>query len=443
MYCRQCGAEVAEGKRFCADCGARLDVPPPAPQQDVPPQPVYPPQQDYAQPDYPQQDYPQQDYPQQPDYSQQDYPQQDYAQPDYAQQAPRDESRPHHRRAREDRPRQPGQEDRPRHHRPRQTSMQPPAEDRSGQPGQEDRPHRPHKARHGQEERPQQPVQPPAAEAPRKKKSPALPILFACIGVVTVITLVVLFFPKLMDIFSSDETTQAAADVSAENGEAAAADSGTDADANAKYLPGNYVMLLWGRHILFVSPDAAEYVEADNGGAPVTVTEVRENTETDDVTRRGMGKTEVEDQTGWIRLCDYVCTDLQETEIDASQETAIWEKLYGIWNADVKNSVIFFEGENAQNKEIKFGVRSAGPDFYGMVTEPFYGDPARLIRITAATPEQDESDLDRYPEAEIYLYVDLTQIDEDQIAWSTDLKDWTVCFFVTDDPENYAALPAY
>jgi len=74
-FCPSCGAENAEGVKFCSTCGKPMPVPTiPAQEPAQAPAPAYPP------PQYPQQAYPPQGYPPQPA-----YPQAQYAPPGYPQ----------------------------------------------------------------------------------------------------------------------------------------------------------------------------------------------------------------------------------------------------------------------------------------------------------------------------------------------------------------------
>jgi len=74
-FCPSCGAENAEGVKFCSTCGKPMPVPTiPAQEPAQAPTPAYPP------PQYPQQAYPPQGYPPQPA-----YPQAQYAPPGYPQ----------------------------------------------------------------------------------------------------------------------------------------------------------------------------------------------------------------------------------------------------------------------------------------------------------------------------------------------------------------------
>src|SRR3990172_693959 len=74
-FCPSCGAENAEGVKFCASCGKPMPVPAMPAQEPVQaPMPAYPPPQ-YPQPAYPQPPYPPQQYappgyPQYPPYAQ-------------------------------------------------------------------------------------------------------------------------------------------------------------------------------------------------------------------------------------------------------------------------------------------------------------------------------------------------------------------------------------
>lgn len=75
MNCNFCGKYVADGQRYCPNCGAEVKQPQGAPQQN------YQQQQSYQQPNYQQQGYQQQSY--QPNYQQPNY--QNYQQPNYNQ----------------------------------------------------------------------------------------------------------------------------------------------------------------------------------------------------------------------------------------------------------------------------------------------------------------------------------------------------------------------
>ena len=68
MFCRNCGAQVADGATFCPSCGASLAVRGPQDQGAAPEYQQQNAQQGYPQQGYPQQGYPQQGYPQRPAY---------------------------------------------------------------------------------------------------------------------------------------------------------------------------------------------------------------------------------------------------------------------------------------------------------------------------------------------------------------------------------------
>lgn len=209
-----------------------------------------------------------------------------------------------------------------------------------------------------------------------------------------------------------------------------ASPAGTDpqeASAAGKYRAGNYAYRSLGSISLFPSADADEEAATEvetEYGQPVriVVTEVRENPNATYEEALWRGRTTLNGQTGWVNLRNWICTDLRDAALSASEAAQVYSALKGAWRYRLGDHLIGFEETESGRRFVNTAEDMGNIPSVNCEWEAdalLRGDPGGLVRIPLTTPQGYER----------ILLVDLSDIARGEITWSFEDSLWIVSYY--------------